>query len=112
MALKGDTRGGKRAGAGRKPSYMLPENLVKTMLRTAKKKAKESGKTLDDILLELAYQKKDPRTRLAAIKLFKDFTMTKHTEKDINVNHNEGPKIGLPEMKPDPALVLHEGGKK
>ena len=105
--------GGVRPGSGRKPAYMLTDNQIKAMLRTAKKKAKEEGKALDDILLDIAYDPKDPKVQLAAIKLFKEFTMSKHTEKDINVNHNQGPKIGLPEMKRDPAkLIQIKGGSK
>jgi len=92
---------------------MLTDNQIKAMLRTAKKKAKDEGKALDDILLDIAYDPKDPKVQLAAIKLFKEFTMSKHTEKDININDKTGPKIGLPEMRPDPAqLISIKGGLK
>ena len=106
--------GGVRPGAGPKPAYMLTENQIKAMLRRAKKKAKAEGGSLDDVLLTLAYDTKDPKLQLAAIKVFKDFTMSKHStaEKDINVNHNQGPRIGLPEMEVDPALKIIKGGKK
>ena len=105
--------GGKRPGSGRKPAYMLTDNQIKAMLRSARKKAKAEGKTLDDVLLNIAYDTKDTGKQLAAIKLFKEFTMSKHTEKDINITDTRGPKVGLPEMKPDPAkLIAIEGGKK
>ena len=122
--------GGVRPGSGRKPAYMLTDNQIKAMLRTARKKAKVEGKTLDDILLEIIYNTRafeielksgkkkielavPTKERLAAIKLFKEFTMSKHSEKDINIIDARGPKVGLPEMKPDPAkLISIEGGKK
>ena len=122
--------GGVRPGSGRKPAYMLTDNQIKAMLRTARKKAKVEGKTLDDILLEIIYNTRafeielksgkkkielavPTKERLAAIKLFKEFTMSKHSEKDINIIDARGPKVGLPEMKPDPAkLTSIEGGKK
>ena len=105
--------GGKRPGSGRKPAYMLTDNQIKAMLRAVRKKAKAEGETLDDVLIDIAYHDKDTGKRLAAIKLFKEFTMSKHTEKDINITDTRGPKVGLPEMKPDPAkLIAIEGGKE
>lgn len=120
--------GGKRGGSGRKPRYMLTEYQVGKMLRTAKKRAKDEGKSIDDILLDIIYNfhavevenKKGQieimldvptRDRLAAVKVFKDFTMTKHTEKDINVRDYRAP-VRLPERRPDPAkLIPIDGGK-
>ena len=89
------------------------------MIRAAKKRAKEEGKTLDEILLDIAYAqvggieaKVDVRERLAAIKLFKDFTMAKSTEQHLEVTDSRGPGIYLPEEKPDPAKVIPIDFKK
>jgi hypothetical protein len=101
--------GGYRPGSGRKPTYMTTEYQVKKALQKARKKAKETGKTLDDILLEIAYAdgvKANVRDQLAAIRLFKDLTQTKTSEQNINVKQTNGPVIRLPEAKPDPALAL------
>ena len=77
---KADGRGGKRAGAGRKPET-LSGKQVHEMLMTAKKWATEQGKTIDDILMFIIYDKKTTdNARLAAIKLFKDYTIPKIQE--------------------------------
>ena len=107
MAIK-ENRGGKRPGSGRKPKYMLTEYQIQQMHKKAKKRAREEGKTIDDILLDVIYYtgKSELREKLAAIKLLKEYTLQKHTEKDVNVNINHGPVIGLPEMRPDPAKQI------
>ena len=122
MAKK-ENRGGKRPGSGRKPKYMLTEYQIQQMHKKAKKRAREEGKTIDDILLDIVYDSQaleletktgkksikmvtETRDKLAAIKLWKEYTLQKHTEKDVNVNINHGPVIGLPEMRPDPAKQI------
>jgi len=125
------TWGGAREGSGRKPAYMLSDNQVKTMLRAAKNRAKTEGRTLDDVLLDLIYDRAAyeveksggwvetvvavaPRDRIAAIKIFKEFTISKRVESESH-NHNyehPGPAIGLPPMDADPALQIIQGGKK
>lgn len=117
MTGKNENRGGRRPGAGRK-KVTLSQSQINKMIKAAKKRAKETGRTLDDILLDFAYglvdeKEVDNKDRLAAIKLYKDFTISKHSEKDVNITDNRGPKIGLPARKPDPAkLVGIDGGKK
>ncbi len=96
--------GGKREGAGRKPET-LSGSQVHTMLMTAKKWAKEQGKSIDDILMFIVYDKNTTdNARLAAIKLFKDYTIPKikeggETDKAI------GPAVFLPEKHPRLELV-------
>ena len=127
--------GGARSGAGRKPKYMLTDNQVKHMLKKARKLAKETGRDIDDILLGIIYgvergheviiikgrgnaKKKikvivsatEVKDALAAIRLFKDYTMSKTSEQNINVTKQSGPAIGLPPMREDPALKV-VGGK-
>ncbi len=101
--------GGKRANqTGRPPKYMLTDYQIEQMHKKAKKYAKEQGKTIDEILLDIIYftGRTETREKLAAIKLFKDYTMQKSTEKDVNINVNQGPVIGLPEVRPDPAKEI------
>ena len=126
-------RGGTRPGAGRKPIYVISEKEVKKLVEAAEKKTKETGKSIADVLIDLAYQKDDKRTALGAIRIYLDHTITKTTEKDINLNDNQnaGPnifkindrgewvvakpgssRIFLPEIKPDPALAVVKRGKE
>lgn len=79
---------------------------VKELLQTAKKFAKRTGKTVDDILLEFIYgetidgepMKIGQRDRLAAMKLFKDHTSIKPGEGG-EADKQLGPTIYLPEHK-------------
>ena len=130
---KTDGRGGARPGAGRKPIYVISEKEVEKLIDAADKKAKETGKSLADVLIDLAYQKDDKRTALGAIRIYLDHTIVKSAEKDINLNDNQnaGPnickindrgewvvakpgssRIFLPEIKPDPALAVVKRGKE
>ena len=113
MAGKKGRSGGKRPGAGRKPGYMLSDYQVKKMLRRMRKSKRETGVDEDEFLVSVISKGVTPeggevdiRERLSATKIFKDYTMSKHTEKDININHNQGPRIGLPNMRPDPAKLI------
>jgi hypothetical protein len=98
--------GGKRDYQPGRPKETLSQNQVKLMLETAEKYAKETGKTIDDILLMILYAKDTvTRDRLAAIKLFKDKTMANISEGGIS-DVALGPTLFLPETQPDPALKL------
>ena len=79
---------------------------VQEMLRAARKKAKETGQTLDDILLGICYDNNIPaRDQLAAIKVFKQFTMP-HLKEDGPTDKNFAPPIALPKEEDDPAKVV------
>lgn len=113
-----DGWGGKRDGSGRKNRWSVTETQVKEMLRDARKRAKLEGKKIDDILLDIIYARSggapahvETKDRLAAIKIFKEYSMGKHSEQNVTFQKIEGPKIFLPEMRPDPAKVkmLPEG---
>ena len=104
-----ENRGGKRKGSGRKRAFTITEQQAKAMLRKAKKFAKLHGKTVDDVLLAIIHdQEEDPKTIISAIKVFKEFTMGKTSEQNVNINDNRGPTIWLPEMRPDPAKLIPE----
>lgn len=108
---KKENRGGKRAGSGRKPIHKLSDAEVKRLVRSARRKAKETGQHISDILIDLAYQDGDKRTALSAIAAYYNNVIIKTSEKDVNFNKTDGPAIGLPPKKQDPALKVLDGGK-
>ena len=99
---KQENRGGYRAGAGRKPQRgsTLTATAVAKMLRKARKAAKVYGKDVDDVLLGFVYDE-ETRTadRLAAIKLWKEYTSAKMTEGGA-ADKELGPALFLPEQRP------------
>lgn len=101
---KPDGRGGARPGAGRKPTTLSAwqvDNLLKTLAR----KAKETGKDIDQLLADKVYDKSlSDRNFLAAVKLIKDLTQPKLTEGG-EADKTLGPSIYLPEQKPTLAAV-------
>ena len=101
---KVERRGGARPGSGRKPTT-LSEWQVKNLLKTLAKKAKETGKDIDQLLVDKVYDEKlTDRNFLAAVKLIKDLTSPKLTEGG-EVDKALGPSIYLPEQKPTLAAV-------
>ena len=129
-----DNRGGKRIGAGRKPIYEISDSELKQLVKAAKKKAKETGKSLADVLMGLAYQIDDKRTALQALRVYFERVIVKNTEKDITINPREpsnpliisaegwaavqklppevreelglDAQVCLPPLKPDPAKLI------
>ena len=100
--------GGARPGAGRKPET-LSVRQVKAMLEAAEKKAAETGKTVDELLLDVIYDKEtSTKDFLAAVKLFKDKTMAQITEGG-DADRDLGPAFFLPEKHP--RLEVVDGGK-
>ena len=103
--MKGDGRGGARPGAGR-PKKTTSQQLVDSMLATGKEWAKREGKSLDDLLLAIAYAKDDFEKvtiaqRIKAVSLFKQHTMASVSESHIDVTKHSGPGIYLPEELPE-----------
>lgn len=101
---KPDGRGGARPGAGRKPTTLSAwqvDNLLKTLAR----KAKETGKDIDQLLVDKVYDEQlSDRNFLASVKLVKDLTQPKLTEGG-EADKTLGPSIYLPEQKPTLAAV-------
>ena len=83
-------------------------------LKAARELAKEYGETLEKAVLRLIYKNKiQDSVKVAILKAYNEAMLVKESKKDVNVNDHRGPKIGLPEMKPDPAkLIPIKGGKK
>jgi len=96
-------RGGARPGSGRKKETLTAVQ-VREMLSAAKKYAKKYGKSIDEILLDFIYAEGNARDRLAAIKLWKEYTVAKLQEggeTDTTVT----PELYLPEKRPDLKVV-------
>jgi len=117
-----DNRGGARQGSGPKPRMTLTQKQLKQMIAKARTFAHEHGVTIDEILLGIIYdarviEMKDrnhkkvklaavsDKVRVAAIKVWKDCTMGKYVEQNVNIKDSRGPGIYLPELLPDPATV-------
>ena len=112
--------GGARSGAGRK-TKSVSVRQVNAMLRKGKKWAKVTGYDVDDFLLAviggdqnlLGIESIPLKDRITCAKIWKEYTMTKVSEQNINVEKTTGPVIGLPPTMEDPAkLIPIEGGKK
>jgi len=107
-----ENRGGARKGSGRKPKEIKWGSTPEAMITTAEKVAKEEKRNIDEVLLSIAYHAPLIKDRLTAIKIFKEFTMTKKHESKVDITKHQAPKVYLPEKKPDPAKVIPIGGKK
>ncbi len=96
--------GGARPNSGPK-KQTLSAAQVQAMLDKAESKAKESGKDVDDILLEFIYDcDLSAKDRLASIKLWKEFSMAKISEGG-DADKELGPGIYLPGEKPEGEVV-------
>ena len=101
--------GGAREGAGR-PKSSLTERAVRKMLSAQRKAEKEHGATIDEVLLDIIYNKKTPPTaRLTGIKLWKEHTQARPTEGRNKVDETiQGPTIYLPELDNDKKVETDE----
>ena len=100
MMQKQENRGGKRAGAGRRPADMSKTEVL-NLVKAFRKMAKLHGKTVDDILAEISYNpEENTRYRLKAIEIYKSCTVTKHSHQVVE--KIEGPQIMLPPLQPKP----------
>jgi hypothetical protein len=94
-----ENRGGARPNSGPKPQA-LSVRQVDAMLKAADDRAKKEGKTLDEILLDFAYDSGlDEKTRLATIKTFKEFSTPKISEGG-EADTTLGPAVYLPQQRP------------
>jgi len=104
---KPDGRGGKREGAGRKTETVSVRQLLE-FERSAKAFAKEHGKTLQDIVLAIAYDPETPRKdQLAAAKLYWDKSVIVAKEGG-EADKNMEPAVFLPTRHP--RLEVIDGG--
>lgn len=107
MGVNQQNWGGKREGSGRKRTA-LSDQQVKKLLRAARLKEKETGKSIADQLMEVIYGSKvtvKVKERIAAIKVFYDQTVTSASESDVQVSKTLEPAIYLPKQKQDPSTI-------
>jgi len=107
---KKDNRGGKREGAGRKPGReALSVRQLREFERAAESMAKEHGKTLQEVVLGIAYDESSSnKDQLAAAKLYWDKSIIVASEGG-EADKAAGPAVFLPEQHP--RLEVIDGGK-
>ena len=107
--------GGRRQGAGR-PRKTLSFDQAQAMMDTEEKYVQQYGKTVNDVLCEIIFEDEvnglpvTIQNKIAAIKLFKGYTMRCPDERDL-VAAPEEPPIWLPPQDPDPAKLIDEKKK-
>ena len=110
--------GGARPGAGRKAVTKKYSDAFKAdVFKSLKKIAAEKGKTIGEVIAELAFSddSKHFNIRPIALKMIQEILVIKETrtEQDVAVQTNIGPTIGLPPLLPKPkeeeetAQVVH-----
>ena len=102
--------GGKREGAGRKrENRAYSAEKLDELNRRIESRALEQGKHIDDIALDILYDKENtPAARIGAYKVLKEYSSIKATEGGA-ADQDLGPQIFLPEKRPE--LEVIEGGK-
>ena len=100
--------GGYRPGAGRpRKKKTISEKVKNNYLKAARELAKEYGEPIEKAVLRLIYEGDvQDSVKASILKAYNEALLIRETEKDVNVNFNRGPLIGLPEMKPDPAKLI------
>lgn len=99
-------RGGARPGAGRKAIFEISSGELKGLFKALKKKAKETGKTWQDLFIEHLYTPSDWREGAAYHKMLTEHIRVQKSERHVEITKHEGPAIYLPEEAPDPAKVV------
>ena len=87
----------------------MSQKNINALMRAVRKIAKEKGKPIWEVLVEMAYGDYDasPTNMLTAIKMVGDFTITKSSEQTVrHTDERKAPMVGLPPEKKDPARVI------
>ena len=106
---KTENRGGYRPGSGRKPNE-ISNKTIDGLLSALKENEKKHGTTWQQELADIMWGT-DKAAKIRVGKILTEVLATKHSSKDININEINGPQIGLPEIRQDPAKVIAIGGK-
>ena len=98
-------RGGTRPGAGRPRQTKIYSDAIKRdFLRAAKRKAKETGKTLGEVVIGIAYNEKiQDAVRIAAVKCFNDVIVIRESVKTVET------QPGVVELPPRVEDPVEEG---
>lgn len=101
MAVK-ETRGGRRAGAGRPKKIRSYSDKVKTTLVSELRKlAKEKGKSWQRVLGEIVYSDGNPLVVVSACKRITEILVVQESHKTVE-SHSYAPVL-LPVQEDDPA---------
>ena len=115
MAKKSDGRG-KKKGSGPKKGAKYDkgsqsENRKLSIQAAIDKLADETGMTLDEAMVRMCYDNKvQGSVRASVYKSVLEATVAKETKQDTTIRA-DGPQMYLPELQPDPALEVIQGGK-
>ena len=114
MANVKGKHGGARPNSGPKPKQKTTSERVKrNWLAAARKIKKETGKTVEEHALRMVLDPDVQDTvKASIIKHYNEALIIKETIQDMTVTKKDGPAIGLPPIKEDPALKVVKGGKK
>ena len=98
MELRGNKgRGGRRAGAGRKPGHReYSEDFKRKVLAAAKRKETETGRSVFDEFVAALYDRElFPTARVGLFKIWAEMFVTKQSHAVVE-KYDYGPVIGLP----------------
>jgi hypothetical protein len=95
-------RGGSRPGSGRpKRVKNFSDAVKKDFLKAAKEKAKETGRTLGQVVVGLIYDENiQDSVRIAALKAWAEVVVVKESKQTLEEHRFNGPVIGLPPISP------------
>ena len=80
-----ETRGGARPNSGpKKKTKVYSDAIKRDFLRAARKKARDAGKTLGEVVIDMAYDENiQDSVRLAAVKVYTDVVVVKESHKTV-----------------------------
>jgi hypothetical protein len=112
MAGQKGRSGGPRPGAGRtRKNNIVSEMQKEKWLEAAEQLAEDHGKTVEFVVLEMVYDKDvQDSVRIAAAKLYTEALIERGMVGDPTVDRPLGPVVGLPPLRPDPALKIVRDG--
>jgi len=104
-------RGGNRPGSGRpKGVKNFSDEVQKDFLKAAKEKAKETGRTLGQVVVGLIYDENiQDSVRIAALKAWAEVVVVKESKQTVEKHRFKGLVIGLPPIMRRPENDEEEG---
>jgi len=101
--------GGPRTPSGGRPrkKKTQSEKVKNSYIKAAKELAKEFGEPIEKAMLRMVYSDKvQDSVKASIMKAYNEALLVKESESNVNVNKYQGPVIGLPETRPDPAKEI------
>lgn len=99
--------GGAREGAGRKRiASKWSDAFKRSLVRVIKKKAKETGKSIQEVIVEILYADcQRAQHRIAAYKAISDALVERSSHKTVEEHKHTYSPVILPAMKDDPSTI-------